>query len=207
MTTTNNVETATKIVCQLEERLETLLGRTVILHKERAAISYAALTSHDKAAKLKLDAINTEVLQHSNDVSSVESALAEARTRLATAQRNEALAADRTNAEQLKLAAARLVELGAIIDDCFADITSASAELRELVNKIHGLGSPSPNHDQVRVLGALAMKTALMGTMWAKEFEHLAPSQRRTSIVNGWNEMLTGNIATRLGEAKQEEAA
>jgi hypothetical protein len=117
--------------------------------------------------------------------------------------------ADRAAAEQLRTKLSRFVELGLIIDDCFADLTSASVEMKAVLGEMHNLGARSPSHDQLRVLGTLALRTALLATPWAKEFEMIAPNQRRSfkALVNGWNEMLTGNIAARLGDAKQEERA
>lgn len=205
---TTEVEVATKTLNDLMDQRDQLIGRSARLVADRQAVAYVAHTG-DKGAKERLRKINDETVLHNAELEGIDAAIVEANARLAATKQAEASAADRVNAQQLKQAAARLVELGAIIDDCFADIISASTELREVINKIHGLGSNAPTHDQVRVLGALAMKTALMGTPWAKEFEHLAPGSRRSfaATCNGWSEMLAGNIAARLGETNVEVAA
>jgi hypothetical protein len=207
---TTATEQAQKIVYQLEERLEALLSRTVTLHRERAAISYAALTANDKAAKLKLDAINTETLQHSNEVSSVELALVEAKSRLTTAQQAEVQAADRDAALKLRTKAARFKELGDILDDCFSDFKSAAIEMKTVIDDIHALGCPAPAHQSFKVNADLAFKTAVMGTpFWTQDFPHLAPNQRKSfaSLVSAWHDTIIANVEARLGDTNQQEAA
>jgi hypothetical protein len=54
------------------------------------------------------------------------------------------------------------------------------------------------------------MKTGLMGcSLWAREFEHLAPNQRHSfgSLTAGWSQMLTQNVEARLGTPQQQEVA
>ncbi len=161
---TTEVEKAEKIVCQLEEQLETLLGRTVTLHKERAAVSYAALTANNPTAKARLDAINAEALQHSNEVASVECAIAEAKQRLEAAQQAGLAAADRDAALQLREKLNRFVSLGLLLDDCIADFLGAAKEMDEVLDEIHALGCVTPTDAQMRVLGTLAIKT--QGLCW-----------------------------------------
>jgi chromosome segregation ATPase len=202
------VEQAEKILGELQDRREELIGRAAKLDTERRALSYAAATG-DAAALKKMRGLNDAVVVNNTERETLDVALAEAADRLQVARQQVSRAIDREQAHKLKAAAARLVELGAILDDCWTDIISTSSELRDLVNIIHGLGSPGPNHDQVRVLGANAVKAGLMNTLWAREFEHIAPHQRCTfaSLVNSWSQMIENNVAARLGEQPQTSEA
>jgi hypothetical protein len=76
---------------------------------------------------------------------------------------------------------------------------------KSILDQVHGLGVASPNHDQLRVLSSTAVKTWLMSLPHSREYEHLAPSQRRTfvSIGNSWAGMLARTVAERLGPAEQ----
>jgi hypothetical protein len=74
----------------------------------------------------------------------------------------------------------------------------------------HSLGCPAPSFEQLRVLGAIAVKTALMSIPcgWSKEFEMVPPNQRRTfkSLVSGWAAQIDSNIAQRLSDEKERAA-
>jgi hypothetical protein len=64
--------------------------------------------------------------------------------------------------------------------------------------------------EQFKVLGLLALKTALMGTpIWSREFEHIPPNQRRKfkDLIGGWADTIEKDIAARLGEEEKERAA
>jgi hypothetical protein len=205
---TTEVEQATKTLNTLMDQREQLVGRSGKLASERQKISYAAHTG-DKGAKERLRKINDESVLHNAELEGVDAAIVEANARLAIAQANAALAADRVNAEALRGKVERFVELGLIVDDCFADLNSAAAEMKTLLSEMHNLGAAAASHDQLRVLGGLALKTALMETPWAKEFEHIAPNQRRSfkALVSAWHDQLMPGITARLGETKQEEQA
>lgn len=199
-----DVENAIAIIKRFDDKRRALIEKNVELADERQRIAFLA-HSGDKKARARLDAINSEASIYVSELQSIEAAGREANNRLDTAQRAEAMAADKAAALQLREKLAKLTELGLIIDDCFADLNSAGTEMKEVLNAIHSLGCPSPTHEQLRVLGALALKTALQGTpIWAKEFEPIPPNQRRTfrSLVIGWQDMIERNIEQRLGEKK-----
>jgi hypothetical protein len=202
------VEHAEKMLNELLDKREMLIARSAKLAADRQAVAYAAHTG-DKAARDKLHKINDSTVIHNAELESIDAAIAEASARLQAAQRDEALAADRANAAQLREHLNRFVELGLFIDDAFADVIGASAEMNAVLAKINALGCPSPNSNQMRVMGTIAVKTAVMQIPWtAKEWEHLAPGQRKSfkDIIGGWRDMIAGNIAARLGE-QQEKAA
>ena len=105
----------------------------------------------------------------------------------------------------------KFLELGLIVDDAFADVVSASNEMREVLDKMRALGVTSPTHQQFNVLGLIATKTAVMSVPWSgggREWEFLAPNQRKSfkTCTIGWSEMIERQVADRLGEKKTEAA-
>jgi hypothetical protein len=209
---TKAIEKANRDLASLEEQREAIFSRAKLLRKERDAIAFAALTANDKKAKERLREINLEDVALSANVASVEAALTVARVNLAEAKAAEAQAVDRANALQIRELNKRFLELGLIVDDAFADVISASAEMREVLDKMRALGVSSPTHQQFNVMGLIACKTAVMNVPWSsggREWEFLAPNQRKSfkSIALGWSEMIERQIAQRLGEDKKKDAA
>jgi dTDP-4-amino-4,6-dideoxygalactose transaminase len=204
---TDNIATAEAIILKLEDKRRALVEKATELADERQRIAFNAHTGDTKARK-RLDEITAATVAHNSEMCSIEAAIAEANIRLATAKADAALAADRANAELLRELVKELAELGTEIDAAFTDAAAHLASLATLLNKIHSLGCPSPTHDQLRVLGANAVKTYLMALPFPREFEHLAPSSRRTfdQVVHGWVTMLERNIADRLGDNQGKAA-
>lgn len=206
MTDVAKCEQAIKL---LEDKQRHLVERSVELANERAKLSFDAHANNDQKARSRLDKINLEHATQASEMNSLTEALNEAQARLNVARAAEAMAADRAAALKLREAQKRFTELGLVIDDALADIVSASNEMNDVLNTIHSLGCASPNHNQMRVMGTIAIKTAVMSIPWtAREWEFLAPNQRKSfrQIVSGWHEMIANNIAARLGE-KNEKAA
>jgi chromosome segregation ATPase len=204
----NDIETAQAAIQRLTNKQQNLVQKTIELSDERSKIAFASHAEGDAKARKRLDQINQEMATMASEHASIESAIEVATERLAAAQRETALAEDRTQAEQLRIVLSRWVELGLTIDDCFIDMNSAAAEMKHLLSTMHQLGAKTPSHEQVRVLGALALKSALQTTPWAKEFETIAPNQRRTfaTLVTGWRDQLTPHIMARIGiETKQTD--
>jgi hypothetical protein len=207
----NDIEKAEKVLRELEEKRECIVHREKTLDKKRQALSYAAETG-DKKARNELDAANSESLSNGNDIKSVEAALTVARQHLSDAKAAELQAADRANALQIRELNKRFLELGLIVDDAFADVISASVEMREVLDRMRALGISAPTHQQFNVMGLIACKTAVMSVPWSsggREWEFLAPNQRKSfkSIASGWYEMIERQIAQRLGEDKKKDAA
>ena len=202
-------EQAAATLAKLEDKRKQLIEQNIELADERQRISFDAHAGNDQKARARLDKINAAFIAHTSEMASLESAIVEAQARLDASKSTEALQQDREQAKELRLALNRFHELGLIVDDCFADLTSATLEMKIVLDKMHQLGAPNPSSEQVRVLGAQAVKTALMQTPWAKEFDPIAPNQRRSfkSLVDGWRDMLMPSITRRTGEEKQEQAA
>jgi hypothetical protein len=209
----HDIEKAEKVLLELEEKRECIVHREKTLDKKRQALSYAAETG-DKKARNELDTMNGESLSNSNNIKSVEAALVVARQNLAQAKVAEANAADRANALALREKLKRFIELGLVLDDCFADFRSAAIEMNTVLDDIHNLGQVAPTAMQFKVNCDLAFKTAVMGTpFWNQDFPALGHGQKKTfrSLVESWSANIEANIAARLGEEsnanKKVEAA
>jgi hypothetical protein len=204
----NTIEAAEAIIASLEDKRLHLNARAVELADERSHLAFSAHAEGDKKARSRLDAINGEIITMSSEQASIASAIEVAAERLAVARRAGNLAEDRAQAEELRIVVSRWVECGLIIDDCFTDMNTAAADMKTLLASMHNLGAKTPSHEQVRVLGALALKSALQTTPWAKEFEAIAPNQRRTfaTLVTNWRDQLMPHILARIGIEEKQEA-
>jgi chromosome segregation ATPase len=207
---TKEIERAERDLNNLEEQRNALFARAKTLAKERDQIAFAALTAGDKKAKDRLREINLEDISLTANVASVEAALTVARANLAAAKADEAKAADRTNALALREKLKKFIELGLILDDCFTDFRSAAIEMKSVLDDIHNLGQVAPTAMQFKINCDLAFKTAVMGTpFWSQDFPVLGHGQKKTfkSLVDAWSANIEANIAARLGDNKNEEAA
>jgi hypothetical protein len=182
------------------------ISRAKLLTKERDQIAFAALTANDKRARERLKEINTEDTSLGANLASVESALVVARQNLSDAKAAEAQAADRANALALREKLKRFVELGLILDDCFADFRTAAIEMKSVLDDIHNLGQVAPTAMQFKVNCDLAFKTAIQGTpFWSQDFPSLGHGQKKTfrSLVESWSANIAASIERRLGSNKE----
>lgn len=206
---TTPIEQAEKDLRHLQDQRETLRGRTKALSVQRQQISHAAYTGNAKA-KAQLDKLNAETTTMDLELENIGAAIAEAQSILGNAKVNEAQSADRAKALALRDKLAKFQELGAILDDCFADFKSAALEIKTVLDDIHQLGCDAPTSQLFKVNADLAFKTAVQGTpFWSQDFPALAPSQRKTfaSLINAWSVAIAINIERRLGTDTKEKAA
>lgn len=202
------IEQAEKTITNLEDARQKLIQNQTELADERGRVALGAHTGDQKARK-RLDAINTEVASYASEMSSIEAAITEAHTRVAAAQAAEALAADKANALQLRQLNTRFVELGLVVDEAFEDISASIPEMITLLNEMHRLGATSPTNEQLRVLGTIALKTAIqrLPQLWVGEFDFqlLAPNQKKTfaAVIAGWHSTIERNIEQRLQATKE----
>jgi hypothetical protein len=78
--------------------------------------------------------------------------------------------------------------------------------MREVLARIHQLGSPGPSFSQLDVLGKNAVLEAMRQSIWTRHFELLpAPNRHRLNdIVRQWAVMVERGIAQRRNEPKEE---
>jgi hypothetical protein len=209
----NTVAAAEQTLAQLEAKRRALIERGQEIAETRKRISFAALADGDQKAKRALDDLNTDAIAHGATLESVLAAIAEAEHRVAIARQAEAAEAERVNAKAIQKIAADLVNHAGVADDALHDLVLAANNLRDCLNKLHALGSDYPSHALADVNFTLALKTALMQlpSTWRRDFEHLAPSQRRQSFLALCQEYArrieANSVAPRLGEKQTEAAA
>jgi chromosome segregation ATPase len=168
-------EKAEPTLTALQAKRDEWIKKGTELADERSAVSFNAHASNDQKARQRLDKLNAETATHTSELASLDSAIVEASNRVAAARRKAAIERDRAQAEQLGACVSELREICSEVDAALADAAAHVASLVPLLDKIHGLGCSHPTNEQLRVLGAQAVKTALMNfKLFAKEFEHLA---------------------------------
>jgi hypothetical protein len=203
------VEKAQEVLADLQGQRDVLVARGHELEEQRQAIAFKAHTG-SKAERAKLDEINNEALTHEYELKSLDSAIAEATRQLAAADAAQALAQEKANAKALRAVVDRFVAHALKIDETFTAMVKEATALEKTLMEIHSLGCAFPSRAQLDSLGARALGTAIMGTPWRKDFEHLAPSARQyfPTLVRQWCERIEANhIAPKIGDLKIKEVA
>jgi hypothetical protein len=204
-----NSTRAERIVSDLKAKREALIARGIELGEQRTKVAFAAHADGNEAARKKLDTINREAALHDSELRSLDAAIEEAGERVKQARAIEHAKAERETAAQLKAAAAELRAAGQTADDALAVLVAAGATMHAAIDKIHSLGCSHPAYQQVLSLGERALVTALQQTIWARAFHVLAPRERTrfSDFISQWERSLQNEIARRLGEKQNEEAA
>ncbi len=201
-----DIEAAEKTLASLNDKRDRATARVDAIADERKQISFAVHADNDKAARKRLDALNADSATIASELASIDAALVEATARLEAARHAEATKADRAAAKELRQQFDHFVALAEQMDAALAAVVSTSNEMQVAVNKIHACGSASPTGQQLLALGSLSLNTALMQTIWRREFQHLPPHQRRTftQLVTGWRDAAeSNNIKPRLSEQRE----
>jgi hypothetical protein len=205
---TTDIEKAGHTLAALQTKREDWIKRGTELADERSSVAFNAHACGDQKSRAKLDKLNTEIATHASELASLDSAIAEANSRLANAKHNAALAADREQATELAEVLETFVECGRGIDAALTIIIERSRLMEKTLHRMNQLGAHSPNRNQLETLGALALHTALMQTPWTREFRHLSPSERRTfnQMVDAWLPIVEANITQRLADNQGKAA-
>jgi hypothetical protein len=194
-----SIKEAEATVAKLEAKRAACIAKGTELADERAALSYQAHAEGDAKAKNRLEAVHAAIATHASELQSLDAALRAAADRVEKARQNEAKTEDRQRATALRRELGKFREHGAALDAAAAAIATHGRELQIALTNMRALGSPSPTHAQIDVLGYHALATALMETPWRKRFEHLPPNQRRTfqSLIDAWSLSIKNNIGAR----------
>ncbi len=150
-------------------------------------ISFDANTG-DAAARKALDKANAATTTVSLEIENLRSAIEEAKRRLAEAERAEEHAALAANGDKARVIGDSLLERSEKIDRAFVYIRAELEGFKTDLDELHSLGLANPRAEQFKVLGGLALSTALMGLPLKSERDHLAPKERRsfTDLAAGW---------------------
>jgi hypothetical protein len=195
-----------RIIRELNEKRDRALIRGDEITDERRALAFAAHAENDSAARKRLSTLNLESVTIAAEIETIDAALAEANSRLDACRRAAEIEADQAAARELREVLGEFRKCGRQMEDALAAFVGAAVAFREHLTKIHNLGCDFPSHGLADVNARLAIGTALMQTPWRREFEHLAPGERRTftQLVDGWAARIEPGVRRRLGEAEDK---
>jgi hypothetical protein len=204
------IEIIERTICQLNAKREGAIKRSQEIAAEQAQLGFAVHASDDKAvqkaARGKLDSLTAEAATLATESKGIGDALAEASKRLAAARQAVEVEAAKANALEVRKLASSFLEAAKDCDALLADFNTSVTELNQALAAIHSHGVAFPTHMQMQSLGKYCLLTALNKTPWSREFEIVAPGQRRefTSLVSQWVANIERNhIAPLLGESEQ----
>src|SRR5262249_34395577 len=128
-----SVTDAQKVVDDLEAKAAEMAASRASDEQELAEISFAAHAASDQKAVARLETIKARVVKREVDARSIDSAISEAKRRLAVAQDAEARAEEARVAGELAELAQMMREAGAKCDRALKLLAEGSNELRKIV--------------------------------------------------------------------------
>jgi hypothetical protein len=183
-----NVDDSKRIVADLEAQVAAASAAETEFAVEAKRISFDALTGNGDAKKAlaKIDAEEIKLRQQQRHL---RDALEEARRRLAEAERAEAMAAVRENAEAALAIGERLLERARKIDVALATAREELAAYKRDIDSLHLIGCAQPTAQQWLTFGGLAVTAFMMQLPVKVDRDFLAPRERRTftELSNGWH--------------------
>jgi hypothetical protein len=200
------IEQAQAVIVDLEAKHAACIARATEIVKECDELSYSAHVQHDEKSRAKLDRLHEEAMKTDHNLASIKAALKVAHERLAGAEHEAAVKADRACTLLLREETIKITEHMRIADEFFAAGIEALGAVNAGVEKIHQLGEPFPTATQVKANLEYAIHTAIQSlprAWWRDWLRPLAPLQRR-SFMGIWTPMgrsLENRIRQRLGEA------
>jgi hypothetical protein len=201
-------EHAEKVLNELQAKRDAVTASSQNDEAEMGDVAYAAHTGDQKAAA-KLETLRERALRRDLEVRNLDSAIEEAKRRVAAAQEAECRAEERRVALEVRSLIGSLRDAGKVCDEALQTFAAASDAMREIVAKINALGFNHPTAMQLQSLGERAVRTMLVQSAFARAFEHIAPRERQNfnHFTSRWCVSLEREIAQRLGEHKQKEDA
>jgi hypothetical protein len=206
--TVTDFETILRILLVKQDAL--LLRGAKLDEDERRRLAFEAHTTGGDALE-QLDRINREAATFASEFAGIKAAIGEAEIRLAAARRDEAAAADRAQAIELRSVVQEFAEHGKALHEALEAVVDRSAALVETQAKMLSLGCARPARDQISANVSRAVGAALMRTPWHRDLggRFLAPGERRTlealmlggpNAGTGWLAVIEADIRRRLGE-------
>lgn len=173
-----NVADAQKIVNQLVAKQAALAKARQNDESEMAAVSYEAHTGG--CTEAKLETLQGRVIKREVEAKSLDSAILEARRRVAEAQNSEREAEQRKIAEEIIELAGVLRKLGANAEHGLKFMIENSNAIGECIAELQQRGLGNPSAQQLQSLGSRAILGAIVDSPFAKSFEHIAPRERQS---------------------------
>jgi hypothetical protein len=197
------VAAAEATLAGFEKQRTALLAKQKVLADKRRETAFDAHNGDAASGKL-LDGLARDAAELGVRIDSVDDAIKEGQRRLHQAHQRAALDAERANARALRQTLAKFVQAGEAMDKALAVVVWAGNEMRAGITEINQLGVTHPSHAQLESLGALALRTALTQTHWARYFERVSPVEAKTfaALIASWSATVERAIEAKLGESE-----
>src|SRR5215471_6414995 len=165
-----------------------------------ASVSYSAHTGDERAAA-KLETLRDRAIRRDVDARNLASAIDEAKRRVVAAKAFEAQAEETRIAGELQELAGLMREVGAKADRALKTLIEASVDLKKVIVATNQRGLANPSATQLQALGRRAILGELVGSPFAKEFEHIAPRERQNfaAFTGAWANAIERAANTKLG--------
>jgi len=204
MTTTQESQ---KVLADLEQKLADARKRHDETTAAAKAIAFAAFTDGGGEDRKKLDKLHADAAKHGAEITSLESALVEARRRVAEALARETDAAQLAKANEALAMLDDFTKRGAKLDAALAGFLAEYAALTSDFHKLDAIGYAPTTYPLVKSNMSAAVTTALMFTEIRQGF--LAPHQRRNfvDVIEGWGRNIRMRATARLNSKTAAKAA
>ena len=195
---------ARQTLAGLVEKLADSDRRAIELENEATGISLAAMTG-DASARKRLDQLNRERAAHELEGRNIKSAIRAQEAVVAEAERAEAMAGARENAEAAMIIGDRLVERAAKIDAALATARDELQAYKRDIDSLHLTGCAAPTGQQWLVFGGLAVTAFTMQLPVTINRDFLAPRERRTfmELSKGWRDGVARWAAPFVGDKSE----
>jgi hypothetical protein len=205
---TDVVTAAAATLAGFERQRNALLDKQTKLADRRREVAFDAHNGDVGSGRL-LDGIGKEAFELQARLDSLTDAIAEAQRRLHQARQRAERAAERANAKALEQTLDRFKQAGAALDKALEVLVWGGNEMRNAITQMNQLGCSHPSYAQLESLGALALRTALTQTGWARYFERVSPVEAKTfaGLVESWSTTVERQIEAKLDERTTTEAA
>lgn len=202
------LEKAEALVAGLEAKRAAAIKHGTDLSDERANVALSAHTG-DKAARKRLDEINTALTTHASELASIDAALRAAASRVATARAAKAGEERRAALEQLQQRSKEFRELGPFLDKAVNNLRLGAIALKENASVV------GRDWRHVATLYRV-LSVALAGTPFREALPVPDANDRRTfatfsAVIDGWCDSNDASLARELAalgaEAEHKEKA
>src|SRR5258708_8370223 len=114
------IEQARAVIADIEAKVAACVARTAEIAKERDELSYAAHVQGDEKSRAKLNRLHEEAMKNDHHSATITAALKTAHERLATAEHEATVKADKARALALREEVVKVSEYMKIADEFFA---------------------------------------------------------------------------------------
>jgi hypothetical protein len=205
---TDAVSEAAATLAGFERQRNVLLAKQTALADKRREVAFDAHNGCAASGKL-LDGIGKEAVELQQRLDSIADAIAEGQLRLAHARQQAERDVERAQGKALRETLAKFTHAGLTFDKALEVLVLMGNEMRGCITQMNQLGCTHPSHAQLESLGALALRTALTQTLWARYFERVSPVEAKTfaGLVASWSTTVERAIEAKLGERETETEA